>query len=208
MIKFYAESSKKWMTCPTNNFTYPGLAFLVPLDQLVVVEELDALHQIIAKQPLGHTIYNKAGEKVFISIKKQQHKKFAISIYNIYGNEVIELKKPYPLFFDRVLVWAPPGNFIGSVVTRRGCLPKKFTVKNRDGKAVFKINPKQRTTYDIFSINTKEVIGLMMRNWNLPTIVEDINVTAHFPATIDVNEKVAILGACFLLDSLDCKECT
>lgn len=209
MIKFYTESTKKWMPCPNNSFMYPGLAFLVPLDQFVVVEELDALHQIIERQPLGHTIYNNAGEKVFISVKKNKHKKFAISIYNIYGNEVIELKKPYPLFFETVRVWAPPGNFIGSVVTRRGCLSRTFTVKNRDGKAVFKINPKQSTTYDIYSIHANKVIGLVMRNWHLSPVMEDNNITAHFPATIDVNEKVTILGACFLLNALDCKEsCT
>lgn len=209
MIKFYTESSRKWMTCPRNSFVYPGLAFLVPLDHIVVVEELDALHQIIENQPLGYTIYNDTGEKVFIAVKNKKNKKFAIRIYNLYGNEVIEMKRPYALFFHTVLVWAPPGNFIGSVVSRRGCSSRTFTVKNRDGKAVLKLNPKQRTMYDIYSINTNEVIGLVMKNWHLPKIMEDNNITAHFPATMDVNEKVVILGACFLLDALDCKEsCT
>lgn len=205
MLKFYTESSRKWMACPRNSFVYPGLAFLVPLDQIVLVEQLDALHQIIENKPLGYTIYNNAGEKVFIAVKNKR-KKFAIRIYNLYGNEVIELKKPYALFFNTVLVWAPPGNFIGSVVTRRGCSSRTFTVKNRDGKAVLKINAKARTTYDIYSINTNKVIGLVMRNCQLPKIVEDNNITAHFPATMDVDEKVAILGACFLLDALDCKQ--
>lgn len=205
MIKLYAEHSRKWMTCPRNSFVYPGLAFLVPLDQIVVVEELDALHQIIEKQPLGYTICNNAGEKVFIAVKKKKHKKYAIRIYNLYGNQVIELKKPFALCFDTVLVWAPPGNFIGSVVTRRGCSSRTFTVKNSDGKAVLKINSTQRTTYNIYSINTNQVIGLVMKNWQLPNIIEDNNVTAHFPATMDVNEKVAILGACFMLDALKCK---
>lgn len=205
MIKFYTESSRKWMTCPRNSFVYPGLAFLVPLDQIVVVEELDALHQLIENQPLGYTIYNNAGEKVFLAVKNKKRKKFAIRIYNLYGNEVIELEKPYALFFDTVLVWAPPGNFIGSVVTRRGFSSRKFTVKNRHGTAVLKINPK-RTTYDIYSVNTNNVIGLVMRNWHLPKIMEDNNITAHFPATMEVDEKVAILGACFLLDALD-KDC-
>lgn len=206
MIKFYTESSKKWMPCPKSSFVYPGLAFLVPLEQIVVVEELDALHRIIENRPLGYTIYNNAGEKVFIAVKNKKRKKFAIRIFNLYGNEVIELKRPYALFFHTVLVWAPPGNFIGSVVTRRGCSSRTFTVKNRDGKAVLKINSRQRMSYNIYSLNTKKDIGLVMRDWRLPKIMEDNNITARFPATLDVNEKVAILGACFMLEDMNCTE--
>lgn len=207
MIKFYAENCRKWMTCPKGSFVYPGLTFLVPLEQIVVVQELDALHKIIESRPLGYTIYNNAGEKVFIAVKHKERKKFAITIFNLYGNKVIEFKKPYALLFHTVRVWAPPGNFIGSVVTRRGCSSRTFTIKNRDGKAVFKLNSKQRRSFNIYSLNTKKNIGLVMRDWRLPKVMEDNNISARFPATLDVYEKVVILGACFLLDDMKCIEC-
>lgn len=189
----YAVDRAKWMSCPGDLTSFPGLTYILPLNQLIIAEKLDKLHEIIGKQGNRYTIYNNQGEKVFLAVQERQCKKFDIKIFNFYGNEVIQVQRLYKLCINRISVWAPPGNFVGSVVEGRSCV-QTFWVKNRKGKNVLKIKPKRFLVYDI--ISKDGVVGEVMTNC---PVLDMKNFGVSFPVDLDVGQKAVLLGASFLI---------
>lgn len=196
----HAVFATKWMSCPEESTEFPGLAYLHPLDELIVAEVRENLHNIINSSGKGYTIFNKDGEKVFLAIEQSRHKKFDLKIFNFYGNEVIQVKKPYKLCLNRVLVWAPPGHYIGSV--EQNILCKNFLVKNRMGKSVLKIKSRGLVQY-VFDIITKEEkIGEIKDQWVLSEVLDVNHFGVSFPRDMGVGDKALLLGGCFLIGCL------
>ncbi|XP_049881953.1 phospholipid scramblase 2-like [Pectinophora gossypiella] len=211
MLKSETKDAKdkveKWMACPVVATDYPGLAYLCTLNELLVVERVDALHEVISKtRRVGYTIYNNAGEKVFLAVKElQKQERFTIKVFNNYGNEIIQVKKPTKLFFNNVLVWAPPGNFVGSVEQDK-CWSQNYVMKNRSGEPILKLKAQKvfKFVYDIMS--GEEKIGTIMSKWEISN-VNEYKFGVTFPITMSVEEKSVLLGACFLMDCLKCNKC-
>lgn len=192
----HVAETTKWMPCPTNDAEIPGLAYILPLDQLIVAERIDKLHEIIGSRGIRYTIFNNEGEKVFLAVQERRCKKFGLKIFNLYGNEVIEVQKRYKLCLNSILVWAPPGHFVGSVVEGRSC-GKTFWVKNREGKVVLKIKAERCLVYDIISRDV--VVGKIMKNFQ---ILDLVNFGVTFPVHLDIGDKAVLLGASFLIACL------
>ncbi|XP_023945770.2 phospholipid scramblase 2-like [Bicyclus anynana] len=177
-----------WMPCPKDEVNYPGLAYLCPLGELIVAEEPDTLHSLIGLKDISYTIYNNEGQKVFLAVKKGQYK-FVIKIYNYYGNEIIEVQKPSECV-NKALIWAPPGNFVGSVEKTKSC-PKTYLVKNHLGEKVLKIKARQYLNNSGFNIfSNGDLIGLISARWRY---------AVSFPIEMDFAIKSILLGACFLI---------
>lgn len=196
-----SEVSRKWMECPNlDNVKYPGLAYIHILDELIVAEKRDRLHSLIADEnSIGYTVFNKEGEKVFLGTLKRQYRKFLLKFYNNYGNEVIEVKKPRSWLFNAtVMVSAPPGHFVGSVVQSKPCF-KTFFVNNKHGKKILKItsHKKFKYKYEIQSMEGK--IGVIMKEWRLKDVRDVNNFGVTFPTNLACGVKATLLGACFLI---------
>lgn len=200
------EKKKSWMSCPNVDTEYPGLAYLCPLDEIIVTEARDALHDLLGDSAqISYTIFNNRGQKIFIAVRIQGCRKFTIKVYNIYGNEVIEVKRPFALCFNRVLVWAPPGNFVGSVKQR--C--HKYAVRNESGVTILNIRMQGplELVYNIRYVCGLEPIGVIKQKWNLPKVGHDVgqdvkNFGVSFPGQLNVQDKAVLLGACFLIGCL------
>ncbi|XP_045779654.1 phospholipid scramblase 2-like [Maniola jurtina] len=182
---------EEWMPCPKVDIDYPGLAYLCSLDELILVEETHKLHDLIGlrRKDTSYTIINNQGQKVFLAVQKGKYK-FEIRIYNVYGNEIIKVNRPYSWCLNKALIWAPPGNFVGSVQETKSCL-KTYLVKNHLGEKVLKIKARGFTKDDVYSIfSQSEVVGLVTTRWRY---------AVSFPIEMDVPIKCILLGACFLI---------
>ncbi|KAG6458824.1 hypothetical protein O3G_MSEX011074 [Manduca sexta] len=188
--------SLKWMACPKIDTVHPGLAYIWPLDELVVAKQKDALHDIIGKPGISYTIFNKEGQKVFLAVHEKHCRKFDLKIFNIYGNEVIQVKKP-KFCLTRIFVWAPPGNYVGSVSKGRPC-GKIYLVKDRCGEVILKLQARGffQVIYDVLS--DRDHVGILAPKWKLE-VLNVKNFGVSFPIDMDVGYKAVLLGACFLL---------
>lgn len=189
------------MPCPESNTKYPGLAYIDPLGALIVVNETDELHKITRKGK-KYTIYNKEDEKVFLALKEKQNKNFEITIFNFYGNEVIQVKrKRFRLCWSKALVWAPPGNFVGTVKEVQSCL-NTYLVENSFGKTVLKIVA-DGCTSDVYRIMANnEQIGVISNDWYSTTSGGSQQFGIEFPVDMDICDKAVLIGACFLIGCL------
>ncbi|XP_045519489.1 phospholipid scramblase 1-like [Pieris brassicae] len=180
----------QWMPCPQIETKYPGLAYLCPLNKLIVAKKRDSLHNLFGNDIIGYTIYNGQGQKVFLAVQRKETKK-EIKIFNSYGNEVIHLQRR-TFCFNKLLVWTPPGRFVGSVHSK--CL--RVFIKNYRGD-VLKIKPRGVfcCARDIFSEG--ERIGEVAPRNCLHSIKNGVSVV--FPFELDVELKSILLGACFLI---------
>ena len=130
-------------------------------------------------------------------------RKFYVKIFNNYGNEVIHVKRPYQFCANRVLVWAPPGNFVGSVKELKFC-HNTYIVKNQTGKSVLKIIAEGifQFVYKIYMVYGGRAIGIVKKQWELAAVVNVKNFGVSFPAELDFRDKAVLLGALFLIGYL------
>lgn len=201
------RSGSLWMQCPANDEddVHPGLAFVYPLDQLIVAKKRDNLHDVISKSGDAFTIFNSGGQKVFLAVLNRRFKQFDVKIFNNYGNEVLNVQRPFNLCTNKVLVCAPHGNLLGTVLERPRCT-RCYIVKDETGKKIFKIRATGvcRYMYEVclFSYEGPHTaIGSMQDN---SPAVAAINFGVSFPKETNVKHKVVLLGACFLIWPLKC----
>ncbi|XP_028165131.1 phospholipid scramblase 1-like [Ostrinia furnacalis] len=194
------NNPEKWMSCPRIDTEHPGLAYFCPLNELIVAKKLDALHKVIGKKGIGYTIFNNEGQKIFLAVREKSCRRFQVKIFNYYGNEVIEIKKP-KYCVNKVHVWAPPGNFVGYVKQVNPCA-NTFLVKNREKQVVLKIKAPCffGGVYDVLSRD--ELVGTMKKQWNVEALVNYDNFGVSFPVEMEVGDKAVLLGACFLIGYL------
>lgn len=201
LVRKHVSGKLQWMPCPKNEIDFPFLAYLCPLDELIVARKKDTLHNVISKSGVGYTLYNRSGQKVFLAVQEQRCRKFDLNIFNVYGNEVIVVKKPWKCCANTVYVWAPPGNFVGSVIQTK---PYKntFTVENDTGKEILKIKSKglMRFVYQIMLAN--ENIGTVSNEWRIAEVRNVKHFGISFPVNMNVMDKAVLLGACFLIGFL------
>nr|XP_037877425.1 phospholipid scramblase 2-like [Bombyx mori] len=181
----------KWMSCPNVNTEFPGLAFICILEELCIVKRKDSLHDLIGTKGISYTILNKDGEKVFLATQETACEKFKLKIFNYYGNEVITVKKQYSFCQNKLFVWAPPDNFLGTVHQSKFA-KRKLLVQNKSQKLIFTID-KQGLCKDELKLQEKS-IGLINIFKNSSTI------QLCFPIEMEIEQKTILLAACFLLD--------
>lgn len=193
-------TTEKWMSCPKIDTELPGLAYICPLNELIIAKKLDALHKVIGKKGVGYTIFNNEGQKIFLAVREKSCRRFQVKIFNFYGNEVIEIKKPNHCL-NKVLVWAPPGNFVGYVKQIRTCA-NTFLVKNSSKEVIVKIKAQcfLGCVYDVLSGD--ELVGNIKKQWNVKALLNYDNFGVSFPVEMNMCDKAVLLGACFLIGYL------
>lgn len=193
-----ARGTTLWMQCPSvEHDTIPGLAYIDPLDRLIVAKIRDNLHDIIGKSGIAYTIYNNKGQKVFIAVLTKKFREFNVRIFNNYGNEVINVKRPFSWCAKHVLVCAPPGQLVGSVHEQRKCIGT-YIVRDESGKDIYKIHAEGLWRYDKLSLVTCCGRDVGEMRYGSPVFnVTNFGVT--FPQDTDIKAKAVLLGACFLI---------
>lgn len=197
------KTSRPWMECPQlpdDSVATPGLAFIYNLDELIVTEQRDDLHDIIGNKGIAYTIFNSTGQKVFLAVLNKKIRYFNIKIFNNYGNEVINVQRPFTWWRAKALVWAPPGHFVGSVHEQSKCLLNKYTVRNQEGTKLLKIcSEGGRYEYKVYLVSTRYAIGVVREQCPSGDILNTKNFGISFPAEMNVYDKAVLLGACFLI---------
>lgn len=190
----------QWMPCPKIDTEYPGLTYIYLLDEVIIAKESDALHDIISKEGVRYTIFNNQQQKVFLGVQ-ESIKKHNLKIFNYYGNEVIQIQKLRNICFNRILVFAPPGNFVGSVEERFPCL-NIFLVKNCNGHVVLKLKARKYVHFEYDILSDDAQVGMIAKSWNKMNFSQKKNVGVSFPTEMDVGCKSVLIGACFLIGFL------
>ncbi|KOB71622.1 putative phospholipid scramblase [Operophtera brumata] len=193
--------TSKWMQCPSTKTEFPGLAYIYPLNELIIVEEKDALHDVIGTPGICYTIFNNQGQKVFLAVQDRRCKTFDVKIFNYYGNEVIQVKRLYKLCLNKALVWAPPGNFAGSVNEVKRYV-NTYLVKNKDGEVVLMIKAQGLFQYVYSILSGDEEVGIVKKHWGIAAVLSVNNFGISFPVGADVTDKAVLLGACLLIGCL------
>lgn len=191
------QIAEKWMTCPKVDIEFPGLAYIYPLDELIVAKKFDALHEVIGQKGDCYTIFNNEGQKIFLAVQKKKCRKIDLTIFNYYGNEVIQIKKP---FTRRVQVWAPPGNFVGDV-QKSGC-KRTYFVKGNGTDLKVRVQSCRGGQYDV--LFGDELVGQIRKQWQVRALMGLENYGVSFPLEMEVGDKAVLLGACFLIGYLKC----
>lgn len=192
---------QSWMQCPKVEAEFPGLAYAYPLNEFVVLKVRDALHDIIGPKGIAYTIFNNEGEKVFLAVQEKSCRKFNVTIFNFYGNEVIHVKKPWNLCLNKARVWAPPGNYVGSIQEERSCI-NTYKVMDKQGKTVLNIIAQGFNHFVYRILSGDEEIGIVKKNWGFAAVLSVTNFGMSFPEGAAVGVKAVLLGALFLIGSL------
>ncbi|XP_068624596.1 phospholipid scramblase 2-like [Battus philenor] len=196
----------EWMPCPKIETNYPGLTYIYSLNKIIITNKPDDLHKIIGINGDCYTIYNNQQQKVFLAVQEKLKRKHKITIFNYYGNEVIQIKRPDGICLNRVLVFAPPGNFVGSVEKMLSwfhCFnvtnPSVFLVKNHTGEVVLKVKARRCSLYEYDILSDDVTVGVVTKELKNQSVLMEKCVGASFPLEMDFGHKAVLIGACFLI---------
>lgn len=136
-----------------------------------------------------------------MAIQKKRCKECRIKIFNHYGNEVIQIERPFKLFKNRFLVWAPPGNFLGVVKEQPACV-NTYTIQNWYGLIILQIKAQGLFKLDYDVLSYQRVVGRLANNWTSTADVGVKKFGTSFPLNMNVLDKAVLVGACFIIGCL------
>ena len=207
----------------------PGLEYLAMIDQLKVHQMFEPLEVVVGWESENKfTIKNNLGQKVYVaaeisdSCSRQMcgsSREFDIEIRDADGKEVIHLFRPlnclgccFPSCLQTISVFSPPGKKIGSIQENWTIAGADLSIKDAVGKTVMKIEgpvcPMASVSFDLMTLDRKQV-GKIHKKWTGLTrelFTDADNFDISFPMDLDVKMKAVILGACFLIVSMERKE--
>lgn len=219
-----------WMGMPqTNAVCPPGLEYLTQIDKLLVKQKVELLEVIIGFETNNKfSVKNSAGQKVYTAIEINDCltrnccgpiRPFDMKILDNFQNEVIHLHRPlacqscwFPCCLQKMEVFAPIGQLIGTVEQEWSILTPSFIIKNAAQQPVLRIEGPFCTfsicgdvEFKILSLDGDNVVGKISKQWSgfsreIFTDTDFFGVS--FPIDLDVRMKAVMLGACFLIDAM------
>ncbi|XP_065203424.1 phospholipid scramblase 1 [Planococcus citri] len=225
----YGPPADGWMALPAQvPVNVPsGLQYLTTIDQLMVKQKVELLEAFIGFETNNkYTIKNNQGQKVFYAVEDNDcctrlccgaMRSFDIKILDNYKNEVIHIRRDlacsscwFPCCLQKLQVFSPPGNLVGSVEQTWSICTPEFDVKNESGSTVLKIEgPICRygicgdVEFKVLSLDKSAVVGRISKQWSglMREAFTDADYFGiSFPLDLDVRMKAVMIGACFLID--------
>ncbi|KAK9507933.1 hypothetical protein O3M35_007690 [Rhynocoris fuscipes] len=207
----------------------PGLEYLTTIDQLLVHQKVEILEALIGFETKNKfTVKNSLGQKVFYAVEESSCltrcccgpiRPMDMKILDNYKNEVIHLSRPlacqscwFPCCLQRMEVYAPVGQLVGTVEQDWTIFTPAFSVKNAAGDTVLKIEGPFCTfsicgdvEFKVLALDGSTVVGKITKQWSgllreAFTDADYFGIT--FPMDLDVKMKAVMLGACFLIDMM------
>ncbi|MBN3279289.1 PLS1 scramblase, partial [Polyodon spathula] len=175
-----------------------------------------------------YQIKNSLGQKVFFAAEENDCctrywcgplRSFTIKVLDNFGQEVLTLSRPlrcasccYPCCLQELEVQAPPGNPIGYVIQNWHPLKPKFTIQNERKEPVLKIEGPichckccSDVVFEVKSLDEAQVVGKICKQWTgflREAYTDADNFGIQFPMDLDVKIKAVMIGACFLIVSI------
>ncbi|KAL3290076.1 hypothetical protein HHI36_023445 [Cryptolaemus montrouzieri] len=199
----------------------PGLDYLSTIDQFLLQQ-----NDIFAKNKFN--VLNSHGQNIFLAAENSticgyaccsSHRRYEIKIMDNFGKEVMHLYHPqncvlccFPPFLQRIEVFSPPDNLIGTVEQDYSFFNINFSIKDQYTVTVLKIKGPvfancccQDIHYRIISADERTQIGTICRKFPgmCKQLCSQVNYfKSNFSMDLDVKTKALLLGACFLIDTM------
>jgi len=207
----------------------PGLACLLPLDELLVNQKIEMFEAITGSETQNvFEVRNSHCKKLFearedASAKDRRcfgsKRKFEMELYGRNEQKAIELKRPYACSccnyccLQKMTIEAPPGIVIGIVRQKSGNFRKALVVECPPDISVAVVKCPNMCTcnccfVDIpYSVEDNEgvKIGCIKRKFTISLkgmLTDADNFSLTFPMSLDVRLKACLLGAVFLVDMM------
>uniref|UniRef100_A0A8D0FPZ2 Phospholipid scramblase n=1 Tax=Strix occidentalis caurina TaxID=311401 RepID=A0A8D0FPZ2_STROC len=175
-----------------------------------------------------YEIKNHLGQRVYFAVEENDCfdrnlcspiRSFTIRIADNTGREVIRVKRPlrcnscwFPCFLQELEVQSPPGTVAGYVVQNWDPFLPKFTIQNESKEDVLKIVGPCATCgcfedvdFEVKALNEMSTIGKISKYWSgfvNNVFTNTANFGIQVPVDLDVRIKAVMIGACFLIVSM------
>ncbi|TRZ26009.1 hypothetical protein HGM15179_001132, partial [Zosterops borbonicus] len=220
------EPSLWKQTSHTHNLP-PGLEYLnqvLSFSELLSILGTESSSKYEIKNPLGQRVYFAVEENGCFDRKLcSPLRAFTIRIADNAGREVIRVIRPlrcnsccFPCFLQELEVQSPPGTIAGYVVQNWDPFLPKFTIQNQSKEDVLKIIGPCATCgcfedvdFEVKALNEMTTIGKISKYWSgfvNNVFTNTANFGIQVPVDLDVRIKAVMIGACFLIVSVQGEE--
>lgn len=202
------------------------LQSLKAVNQLLIKQKVERLEVFLGLETNNkYAIKNAQGEDLFYAAEDNDCctrmclgsiRPFDLKILDNTGNEVIRLHRDFacqsccfPCCLQKLEVYSPPGNLVGTVEQTWSILTPMFDIKNESGNTVLQIegpccqfNCCADVEFHVMTLD-KARVGKISKQWSglLREAFTDADFFGiSFPEYLDVRMKAVMIGACFLID--------
>ncbi|CAL8144561.1 unnamed protein product [Orchesella dallaii] len=215
----------------------PGLSYLSQLSGVFIKQNKELAEVILGfecnnkyviKDQLGRDIFQAKEDSCCLSRQCcGPARGFDMKITDFAGMEVIRLQRPckcgLPVCcsgfccccLQKIDVFAPPGNLVGTVEQTVSLIIPKYEVKDGMGEVVFLIKGPCITMscccgdveFKIFTRDGSNEVGKISKKWSgllTEGFTDADNFGISFPMDLDARVKATLIGACMLIVSYCC----
>lgn len=203
----------------------PGLENLIPLDYLLVQQQMEVL-ELISNYETENKYYvkNRWGQILFFAQEQSgccarncfpMCRPFQMDISDLSQRIVIHLDQPSAICCKRITVEAPRGQLLGSVQQNFNLSKPSLNVLDPAGQTVFLIQGpagyvlcgccKRNVPFKLLALDGVTEVGSIWKVWTglvQERITDADNFAVNFPVDLDVRLKAVLLGACVLIDMI------
>lgn len=203
----------------------PGLENLIPLDYLLVQQQMEVL-ELISNYETENKYYvkNRWGQILFFAQEQSgccarncfpMCRPFQMDISDLSQRIVIHLDQPSAICCKRITVEAPLGQLLGSVQQNFNLSKPSLNVLDPAGQTVFLIQGpagyvlcgccKRNVPFKLLALDGVTEVGSIWKVWSgfgQERITDADNFAVNFPVDLDVRLKAVLLGACVLIDMI------
>jgi hypothetical protein len=198
-----------------NTFIPPGLEQLVSLDQI-------SIKQKIQRCPFNNMYSIKAptGEKCLDAIEDSDYfsrtclgrsRPFNMRIRDLHDKHVAHVSRDFRWGLQKLDVSCPPGIVVASVNHELSWTASKYRIANCEGQTILRINGPPpylccmcgTVEFKLLTPDESIEIGSISKEWGgifRENCTNADKFIISFPIDLDVRMKVALIGACFLID--------
>lgn len=201
----------------------PGLENLIPLDYLLVQQQMEVLELVSDYETENkYFVKNRWGQILFFAQEQssccarncfQMCRPFQMDITDISQRLVIHLDQPSAMYCKRINIQAPPGQPVGSVQQNCSLSKPSLDVLDPAGQTVFLIQGpagfvlcgccKKNVPFQVLAADGVTEVGSICKVWSgfmQERVTDADNFAVTFPVDLDTRLKAVLLGACVLID--------
>ncbi|XP_044741633.1 phospholipid scramblase 2-like isoform X2 [Chrysoperla carnea] len=219
-------STIEWQsTNLTQMIPMSGLDFLGGVEQVCIQQTVD-LNELLSNQESEnlYTIKIPHGETLYLASESStschrtffgSNRAFSLRVYDHTRQEAFQLRRRlasscclFGCFLQKVEVWIPPGDIIGTIEQNWSITSTSFTVVNSVGNAIYHIEGPTNvcpcvtlteSNFSVLSSDRQSIVGSIKHQWD--HILVGYTLVVNFPErNLNVKHKALLIGAAFLLE--------
>lgn len=159
-----------------------------------------------------YSIKDSHGNEVYIAAEKSSFwarlflqflRPLELHVMNLDGNGVFRIIKPFRFFFYEARIEDFNGRYYGNIKRRFSFVIKDISIETPDRVEVYRIKSSIIHPWTLKIYRNGQEVGEIVKKWSGigKEIFTDVdNFSVKFPTGVNIEEKVLLLGAVFLID--------